>query len=60
MKKANNFQMANVKPQGVAYLLLSLSFSSFSLALLIKVLLIKKRVSYTDYTQPRPPCLFEI
>ena len=48
MKKANNFQIANVKPQGVAWLLL------------IKVLLIKKRVSYTDYTQPRPPCLFEI
>ena len=41
MKKANNFQTAEVQPQSVAQLLLDF-FANFSLALLIKVLLIKK------------------
>ena len=43
MKNANNFQTAKVQPQGVALHLLDFC-ASFSLTLLIKVLLIKTRV----------------
>ena len=43
MKKANNFQIAKVHRQGVASLLINF-FANFSMALLIKVLLKKKRV----------------
>ena len=43
MKKANNFQIAYLHPQGIADLLL-MFFSNFSLDLLIKVLLTKKGV----------------
>ena len=43
IKNVNNFQIANVQPQGVALHLLDF-FASFSLTVLIKVLLIKKRV----------------
>ena len=39
-----NFQLAKVQPQGIAKHLLNF-FGNFSLALLIKVLLMKKRVS---------------
>ena len=51
MKKVNNFQIANVQPQGVPLLLL-IFFANFSLALLIKVLLIKKACTTftTSYT----------
>ena len=38
MKKANDFQIAKIQPQAVAYLLLD-----FCLALHIKVLLIEKK-----------------
>ena len=41
MKKANNFQMMKVKPQGVALLLLNF-FANFRLAFHIEALLIKK------------------
>ena len=41
MKKMNNFQIAKVQPYGVASVLLYF-FANFNLALLIKVLLIKK------------------
>ena len=45
MKKANNFQkIAQVQHEGVAQLLLDF-FANFSLAFLMYVLLIKKRVS---------------
>ena len=44
LKKVNNFQMANVQPQGVAQHLYNFFAANFSLALVIKVLLIKKRV----------------
>ena len=40
MKSINNFQIAKVQPRGVTYLLFF--GGNFSLALLIKVLLIKK------------------
>ena len=40
MKSMNNFQIAKVQPRGVTYLLFF--WGNFSLALLIKVLLIKK------------------
>ena len=43
MKNMNNFHITEVQPQGVAYLL-DIFFVNFSLALLIKVLLIKKSV----------------
>ena len=43
MKKGNSFQMAEVQPQGVTQFLLDF-FVNFSLVLLIKMLLIKKRV----------------
>ena len=43
MKKANNFQIAKFEPQGVVYPLLNF-FATFSLVLLIKVLLIQKSV----------------
>ena len=43
MKKANNFQIAKVQPQGVAYCLLNF-FANFSLVLLIKALLIQTSV----------------
>ena len=42
MKKVYNFQITKNQPQGVAWLLLDF-FPNFSLALLIKVLLIKKK-----------------
>ena len=43
MKKANNFQIAKVQPQGVTSLLLNF-FASFSQMLLVKELPIKKHV----------------
>ena len=49
MKKTSNYQIEKVQPQGVAQLLLDF-FATFSLALLIKVLLTKKRVQY-DYVK---------
>ena len=48
MKNVNNFQIAKVQAQGVAKHLLDF-FASFSLALLVKVLLIKKSV-YSENT----------
>ena len=46
IRNANNFQIAKVQPQSIAQHLLNV-FAIFSLALLIKVLLIKKRVPGT-------------
>ena len=43
MKKANSFQKVKVQPKGAAWLLLKF-FTNFSLPLLIRVLLIKKRI----------------
>ena len=56
MKKANNFLTAKVQPQGIASLLL-VFFSNFILALHIKVLLIKKRVSQLTSLRETTNCL---
>ena len=47
MKKANNFQIAKVQPQGVDYILLGFSTISTWRSLLIKVVLIKESVYIT-------------
>ena len=47
MKKPNNFQIAKVQPQGLISFCL-VFFANFSLALLIKVLVMKKHVYLND------------
>ena len=53
MKKVNNFQITKVQPHDVAYHLLIYTLNSFSLALLIKVLLIKKTFTFIEFKNLR-------